>query len=402
MSFISYAQNFEDVMLWRALKHIEKGFYIDIGAQDPVIDSVSQAFYEHGWRGVHVEPNVMYAQKLRNARKDETVFQVAISDHEELLSFYEIADTGLSTGDADIAEKHRLDGFSVTQTEIQAITLDTLFNKFGNQEIHWMKIDVEGMEESVLQGWRASLIRPWIIVVESTIPCSQEQANHKCKMLLTEKMYRFVYSDGLNRFYISTDHPELAASFLLPPNLFDCFVLSGYATHTFCQLIEFKAQQAEDRVQQAEDRVQQAEDRVQQAEVRAQEAERSLTALESSYSYRMTFLLRYVEGKINYLNHSSLRPAKLKRSLRKRLVSIALYVNNHSPNLLKIQLNKFPSFKSKLKRTIFGKSQPLSMVQSIQDESLMQLKEKDLLTKRALRIYFDLKKAVERQHREVR
>ena len=32
MSFISYAQNFEDVMLWRALKHISEGFYIDIGA----------------------------------------------------------------------------------------------------------------------------------------------------------------------------------------------------------------------------------------------------------------------------------------------------------------------------------------------------------------------------------
>ena len=56
MSIISYAQNFEDVMLWRALGQIEHGFYIDIGAQDPIIDSVSLAFYEHGWRGIHVEP----------------------------------------------------------------------------------------------------------------------------------------------------------------------------------------------------------------------------------------------------------------------------------------------------------------------------------------------------------
>jgi len=32
MTFISYAQNFEDVMLYRTLKHIEKGFYIDVGA----------------------------------------------------------------------------------------------------------------------------------------------------------------------------------------------------------------------------------------------------------------------------------------------------------------------------------------------------------------------------------
>jgi hypothetical protein len=40
----SYAQNFEDVMLWRALGHIENGFYIDIGAFDPSVDSVGKGF----------------------------------------------------------------------------------------------------------------------------------------------------------------------------------------------------------------------------------------------------------------------------------------------------------------------------------------------------------------------
>jgi len=54
MTFISYAQNFEDVMLWRALGHVSAGRYIDVGAQDPVVDSVSKAFYEHGWRRIHV------------------------------------------------------------------------------------------------------------------------------------------------------------------------------------------------------------------------------------------------------------------------------------------------------------------------------------------------------------
>ena len=42
--FKSYAQNFEDLMLYRALGHLERGFYIDIGAQHPKIDSVSKAF----------------------------------------------------------------------------------------------------------------------------------------------------------------------------------------------------------------------------------------------------------------------------------------------------------------------------------------------------------------------
>src|SRR3954451_14572299 len=57
----SYAQNFEDVMLARALAHVRDGFYIDLGAQHPTVDSVSRAFYELGWRGVHVEPNSAYA-----------------------------------------------------------------------------------------------------------------------------------------------------------------------------------------------------------------------------------------------------------------------------------------------------------------------------------------------------
>ena len=77
--FISYAQNFEDVMLWRALHHVENGHYIDIGAQDPVADSVSLAFYERGWRGVHVEPVPTHVAALRAARPDETVIEAAVA-----------------------------------------------------------------------------------------------------------------------------------------------------------------------------------------------------------------------------------------------------------------------------------------------------------------------------------
>ena len=48
MAFRSYAQNFEDLMLYRALGKVERGFYIDIRAQHPEIDSVSKAFFLGG------------------------------------------------------------------------------------------------------------------------------------------------------------------------------------------------------------------------------------------------------------------------------------------------------------------------------------------------------------------
>jgi hypothetical protein len=38
------------------LKHIDKGFYADVWANDPDIDSVKKAFFEHGWRGIIIEP----------------------------------------------------------------------------------------------------------------------------------------------------------------------------------------------------------------------------------------------------------------------------------------------------------------------------------------------------------
>jgi len=53
---LTYAQNFEDVMLARLFAGQEDGFYIDIGAWDPTLHSVTRHFYELGWRGINVEP----------------------------------------------------------------------------------------------------------------------------------------------------------------------------------------------------------------------------------------------------------------------------------------------------------------------------------------------------------
>ena len=83
---VSYAQNFEDVMLWRALEHVENGFYIDLGAQDPLADSVSMAFHEHGWKGIHVEPTPHYAQLLREQRPGDTVIEAAVANAVDALS----------------------------------------------------------------------------------------------------------------------------------------------------------------------------------------------------------------------------------------------------------------------------------------------------------------------------
>ena len=242
MGILSYAQNFEDVILWRALQHVDRGYYIDVGAQHPVVDSVSKAFYERGWRGISVEPNAFYADLIRKDRPDETVVQAVIAERSGVVTFYEIPETGLSTAAAEVAQTHRANGLVVNETAVTAVTLDDLLGMAGSRSIHWMKIDVEGFEAEVLAGWKKAKQRPAIVVIESTYPNSQRETHDAWESLVLAKGYTLAFVDGLNRYYLSDLQPELRQSLRYGANVFDGFTLaeSSWATGSVRQIYEAK------------------------------------------------------------------------------------------------------------------------------------------------------------------
>lgn len=88
MSFISYAQNLEDVMLYRALKHIKRGFYIDIGASHPVGGSITKAFHDRGWRGINIEPVAEFFELLKQHRPDDINLNLAVGNHQGEAEFF--------------------------------------------------------------------------------------------------------------------------------------------------------------------------------------------------------------------------------------------------------------------------------------------------------------------------
>jgi FkbM family methyltransferase len=224
-TFITYAQNFEDVLLWRALRHVERGTYVDVGAYDPVSDSVSKAFYERGWRGIHVEPVSEYAERLRRDRPDETVIEAALGSETGSLELFEIPDTGMSTCIPEIADNCRRLGYAVHQTTVPCLRLDEVLDQVTGDAIHWLKIDVEGAEERVLSGWNGAK-RPWIIVIEAIKPLSEEELHQNWEPILLEKGYRMAFADGLNRYYLSSEHADLQHSFRYGANVLDGFEAS--------------------------------------------------------------------------------------------------------------------------------------------------------------------------------
>ena len=218
-------------MLHRALASVGRGFYIDIGAQHPEIDSVSQAFYERGWSGVHVEPVAGYAAMLREARSGDVVIEAAVSSEAGEVTLAVFPETGLSTVEEGVATAHVSDGGGATMREVvvPAITLAMLADEIGEREVHWLKIDVEGHEKAVLEGWDPSWLRPWICLIEATAPNSIVSNHEEWEHLLLEAEYEHVYSDGLNRFYVASEKAALLRpAFEVPPNVFDEFQLGEH------------------------------------------------------------------------------------------------------------------------------------------------------------------------------
>jgi FkbM family methyltransferase len=219
---ISYAQNGEDVMLFRAFKDLVEGFYIDVGAHDPVVGSVTKLFYERGWHGINVEPGPRF-EALALDRPRDLNLNCAVGPI-GTIKLYEIR-SGLSTEDADIARQHLAQGYDVSEREVQSLPPHEIFARAGVRDVHFLKIDTEGAERQVLLSGDFSKYRPWIVVVEATYPMTQRPSHQEWEPLLDANEYRMVWFDGLNRWYIASERlSSLAAAFSAPLNFFDNYI----------------------------------------------------------------------------------------------------------------------------------------------------------------------------------
>ena len=212
-------------MLWRALKNVESGFYIDVGAQSPDFDSVTRSFYERGWFGINIEPSAAYHSQLKGKRPRDINLNFAAGEKAETRVFHLIDDTGLSTMNSALAEQHASSGLRTRKETVEVLTLAEICRLHAAKTIHFLKIDVEGFEEQVLKGADFQKFRPWIVIVEATEPNSQHETYQEWEPLLLAAEYKFVWFDGLNRFYIARErYDSFKHAFETPPNVFDAYV----------------------------------------------------------------------------------------------------------------------------------------------------------------------------------
>jgi FkbM family methyltransferase len=241
---ISYAQNAEDVRLSRVFHGVDRGFYVDVGAYDPVHCSITKHFYDRGWRGINVEPSPASYGRVSRARPRDANVNAGVSDAPGELSFFDFPPehAGLSTFSRDVAERHRMAGYSFVERRVPVRTLASICEEHATQPIDFMSIDVEGYEEHVLGGADFERFRPRVLVIEATEPKTTVASQSKWEHLLVAARYEFAAFDGLNRYYVPEELlAELGPILARPMSSFDEHI--PYAYHH--EIEELRARVAE-------------------------------------------------------------------------------------------------------------------------------------------------------------
>jgi hypothetical protein len=195
-------------------------------------------------------------------------------------------------------------------------------------------------------------------VIEATLPNSRETNHGAWEQLVTSQRYRYAWFDGLNRYYVAEEHPELLQHFGIQPNVFDEYIswhldrawaanvtvkraLHESEQHAdavraelhdmmqFADTLEMEKQEALAEIARLNDELVQAHASGQQATLWARDLEQRLVATLNSTSWKVTRPLRYA-GRLWIRLRSPDLPKRLllratrSQALRRTLIPILL------------------------------------------------------------------------------
>lgn len=193
----------EDEILDRLTGFKPVGFYIDVGANSPDIDSLTKCFYKRGWNGINIEPVLDHHSALCQMRPRDINLIGACGEKSGYLTLYveNYLTKGLSTAKIEYADP------TWTTQQVPVDTLTNICDWYAkDKEIDFLKIDVEGYELDVVKGMDWTKYRPRVLCLEAVQPNSTIEAYAEWEPILLQNGYTFVEKNIHNRFYIDTGY----------------------------------------------------------------------------------------------------------------------------------------------------------------------------------------------------
>ena len=195
----SHSQCQEDLVVDAILGGKRQGFYVDIGANDPMELNNTLRFYKRGWNGINIEPLPLLFKRIQKHRPRDINLNLAVGPVDGEVDFYVIDPDTLSTLDSQTAHENlkRPGARLIEKRKIAVLRLETVFDRYlNNHGIDFMSLDVEGYEREVLIGNNWQKYRPALIIIEITY------GGEQIVRMMEEHSYMLVYNNSLNGFFV--------------------------------------------------------------------------------------------------------------------------------------------------------------------------------------------------------
>jgi FkbM family methyltransferase len=209
---VSYAHHGEDLVLEGICNRIGIAIptYLDIGAFDPIDGSNTFLFYEKGCRGVLVEPNPYYSNRLRSIRPRDTVLNAGIGPVDRSEADYYLFANGpewntFSKEQADVLIAKYGDRISAVKvTKMPLLGINRVMEEhFAKNPPDLLSIDTEGLDLSILLKLDFDRFRPPVVCAETDAGVTKVEA--EILTLMRSKGYS-VRGQSINNAMFVDDH----------------------------------------------------------------------------------------------------------------------------------------------------------------------------------------------------
>ena len=165
----SYSDTFgEDLFINNYFSEKGKGIYVDVGCNQPKINSLTYSLYKKGWVGVNFDISERCIQLYNFFRKNDKNFNYSVGNNKKWVkSFIFYENCTMNTVDESFKKytTHSVNKKPEIKKVMQ-VTLDQVLLDNNISRIDYLNIDVEGYEKNVLEGFSIKKFRPSLISIE--------------------------------------------------------------------------------------------------------------------------------------------------------------------------------------------------------------------------------------------
>jgi FkbM family methyltransferase len=175
------------------------GYFVEVGANDPMLRSQTWHLEASGWTGVLIEPQPDLAERLR-ATRSALVFAAACSSPHNAGSKLPLH----VAGPLSSLNRKRMAPGAVPEVSVR--TLDSLLEEADAPvSFDFLSVDVEGHELEVLSGFDIGRWKPRLILLEDHVA---DLSKHR---YLCAAGYRLIRRYENNGWYVPKDSPVCIA-----------------------------------------------------------------------------------------------------------------------------------------------------------------------------------------------